>query len=95
MKAVFKAIAVTGAMTGLLAGFATSALAQEYPSLSLRLAHPLPQTWPAAEWDAWWAEEVTRRSGGKIQIEVFWAGQIGSLTEIKSLVSNGAVASPS
>lgn len=91
MKAVFKAIAMTGAMTGLLAGFAGGAMAQDYPSLSLRLAHPLPETWPAAEWDAWWAEEVTRRSGGKIQIELFWAGQIGGLTEIKSLVSTGAV----
>lgn len=91
MKPIFKAIAITGAMAGLLAGTAGHVAAEDYPSLSLRLAHPLPQTWPAAEWDGWWAEEVSRRSGGKIQIEVFWAGQIGSLTEIKSLVSNGAV----
>jgi TRAP-type transport system periplasmic protein len=91
MNTFFRAIAMTGAMSGLLAGFAGGALAQDYPSLSLRMAHPLPETWPAAEWDSWWAEEVARRSGGKIQIEVFWAGQIGSLTEIKSLVSTGAV----
>ena len=74
MKPIFKAIAITGAMAGLLAGTAGQVTAQDYPSLSLRLAHPLPQTWPAAEWDGWWAEEVARRSGGKIQIEVFWAG---------------------
>lgn len=91
MNTVFRALAVAGAVSGLAAGFVGSAAAQDYPTLSLRMAHPLPQTWPAAEWDAWWAEEVTRRSDGKIQIEVFWAGQIGGLTEIRSLVSTNAV----
>ncbi|MDX5356292.1 MAG: TRAP transporter substrate-binding protein DctP [Rhodobacterales bacterium] len=65
--------------------------AQDYPDLSLRMAHVLPQTWPAVEWDAWWAEEVARRSNGKIRIEVFWSGQLGGMTEAKSLVSSGAV----
>lgn len=82
-------------LSGLAAGalaltLAVPALA-DYPQMSLRMAHPLPETWPAAEWDKWWAEEVTRRSDGAIRIEVFWAGQIGGLTEIKSLVSAGAV----
>lgn len=81
---------------GIFAGAVALALAlpgfaQDYPSLNLRMAHPLPETWPAAEWDKWWAEEVGRRSQGRINIEIFWAGQIGGLTEIKSLVSAGAV----
>ncbi|APE42398.1 hypothetical protein BOO69_02435 [Sulfitobacter alexandrii] len=74
---------------GLLA--TTQVAAQDYPSLSLRMAHPLPETWPAVSWDKWWAEEVERRSGGKIDIEIFWSGQLGGLTEIKSLVGDGAV----
>ena len=65
--------------------------AQDYPSLSLRLAHPLAQTFPGAEWDKWFAEEVERRSGGKIKIQIFWSGQLGGLTEIRNLVANGAV----
>lgn len=77
------------ALCGFLA--ASAAFAQDYPNLSLRMAHPLPETWPAVEWDKWWAEEVERRSDGKIKIEVFWSGQLGGLTEIKSLVSSGAV----
>ncbi|MGY6633871.1 MAG: TRAP transporter substrate-binding protein DctP [Alkalilacustris sp.] len=81
--------------SGLAAGALLLALAApamaDYPNMSLRMAHPLPETWPAAEWDKWWAEEVERRSDGAIRIEVFWAGQIGGLTEIKSLVSAGAV----
>ncbi len=65
--------------------------AQEFPRLTLRMAHPLPQAWPAVEWDRWFAEEVARRSGGNIRIEIFWAGQLGGLTEIMNLVRNGAV----
>ncbi|WP_436638735.1 TRAP transporter substrate-binding protein DctP [Microbaculum sp. FT89] len=79
------------ALTACLAYTAATANAQEYPDLDLRLAHPLPETWPGVEWDKWWAEQVTERSGGKIKIEIFWAGQIGGITEIKSLVSSGAI----
>jgi len=60
--------------------------AQDYPSLSLKMAHPLAQTFPGAEWDKWFAEEIERRSGGKIKIQIFWSGQLGGLTEIKNLV---------
>jgi TRAP-type C4-dicarboxylate transport system substrate-binding protein len=65
--------------------------AQDYPTLSLKMAHPLAQTFPGAEWDKWFAEEIERRSGGKIKIQIFWSGQLGGLTEIKNLVTNGAV----
>ncbi len=65
--------------------------AQDYPTMSLKMAHPLAQTFPGAEWDKWFAEEVERRSGGKIKIQIFWSGQLGGLTEIKNLVTNGAV----
>lgn len=82
-------LALGGALLGMLT--AAQAVAQDYPSLSLRMAHPLPETWPAANWDKWWAEEVERRSDGKIDIEIFWSGQLGGLTEIKSLVGDGAV----
>jgi len=64
---------------------------QDYPNLNLRMAHPLAQTFPAAEWDKWFADEVEKRSGGKIKIQIFWAGQLGGLTEIKNLVGSGAV----
>ena len=45
--------------------------AQDYPSLSLKMAHPLAQTFPGVEWDKWFAEEIERRSGGKIKIQIF------------------------
>lgn len=74
-----------------IAAFAQQAAAEEYPDVTLRLAHPLPESWPAVQWDKWWAEEVERRSGGAVKIEMFWSGQLGGLLEIKNLVSSGAV----
>ena len=65
--------------------------AQDYPDITLKMAHPLPDSWPAVEWDKWWAEEVERRSGGKVKVDIFWAGQLGGMLEIKNLVSAGAV----
>lgn len=79
------------ALTCATLAFSLPAKAQEYPSLSLKMAHPLAQTFPGAEWDKWFADEVERRSGGKVKIQIFWSGQLGGMTEIKNLVSNGAV----
>jgi len=70
---------------------APAAHAQEFPKLNLRMAHPLPQTWPGVEWDKWFAEEIERRSKGNIRIQIFWAGQLGGLTEVIKLVQSGAV----
>ena len=77
--------------TAMTMAMALPVQAQEYPALNLKMAHPLAQTYPAAEWDKWFADEVGRRSGGKIKIQIFWSGQLGGMTEIKNLVSTGAV----
>jgi len=87
---MFKTVArVAGA--AVLSLLAFQATAEEYPDVTLRMAHPLPESWPAVQWDKWWAEEVTRRSDGKVKIEIFWSGQLGGMLEIKNLVSSGAV----
>ena len=87
-----KTVGGLGAAAILAAGLAATPVdADEYPSISLRMAHPLPQSWPGVEWDQWWAEQVEERSGGNIDIEIFWSGQLGGLLEIKNLVSSGAV----
>ncbi len=89
---MMKRFGVLGAALVFACGLAAiPAQAEDYPSLSLRMAHPLPQSWPGVEWDQWWAEQVEERSGGKIDIEIFWSGQLGGLLEIKNLVSSGAV----
>ena len=87
---MFKSFAFAASFAA-IAFTATSSIAEEYPEVTLRMAHPLPESWPAVQWDKWWAEEVTRRSGGKVKIEIFWSGQLGGLLEVKNLVSSGAV----
>jgi TRAP-type C4-dicarboxylate transport system substrate-binding protein len=87
---MFKSV-VRMAGVAMVSMLAFQATAEDYPDVTLRMAHPLPESWPAVEWDKWWAEEVTRRSDGKVKIEIFWSGQLGGLLEIKNLVSSGAV----
>lgn len=82
----------TIAALGLMISIAAVGTAHaEYPNLQLKLAHPLPETWPAAEWDSWWANEVERRTNGKVKIQTFWSGQIAGLTEVMTLLSSGGV----
>lgn len=87
---MFKIIAFAASMAA-ISLISTPTIAEDYPDVTLRMAHPLPESWPAVQWDKWWAEEVTRRSEGKIKIEIFWSGQLGGLLEIKNLVSSGAI----
>lgn len=82
---------VSVAAVAAFALLASQANSQDYPELSLKIAHPLPESWPAVQWDKWWAEEVEKRSGGNVEVEIFWSGQLGGLLEIKSLVSSGSV----
>ncbi|WP_181711234.1 TRAP transporter substrate-binding protein DctP [Roseovarius sp. TE539] len=74
-----------------IALMAQQATAEDYPNVTLRMAHPLPESWPAVQWDKWWAEEVERRSDGAVKVDIFWSGQLGGLLEIKELVSSGSV----
>lgn len=57
----------------------------------LRFASFLPATLPHTEVDQWFADEVTKRSGGKLKIQVFAGGALGKPTELLKLVSEGGV----
>ena len=65
--------------------------AAEYPKRTLRLAHFGIKAFVQSGVDQWWADEIERRSGGKIKIRIFWAGSGGKPKEILSLVGSGAV----
>jgi len=75
----------------LLTGFGGGAGAQDYPSMSLKFAHLTPATFPGAPVDKWFAEEITKRSGGKIKVQVFWAESLGKARELLDLVRTGAI----
>jgi len=59
--------------------------------MKMRMGHFLPATFAEADQDQWFADEIKKRSGGSIEIEIFWAGSLGAPRELLSLVSSGAV----
>lgn len=74
-----------------LAALTVVANAQDYPETTIRFGHSIGQAGSSAQGDGWVAEEVAKRSGGKVNIQMFWAGAAGSPSELYDLVSTGAL----
>lgn len=74
-----------------LASMTIGAVAQDYPTMNLRMAHGFPPTTAQSKIEQWWADEIEKRSGGKIKIRILWAESGGKSTEIIDLVGSGAV----
>lgn len=91
MKKRLREVLIGTGMAAALAIPAASAQAEEYPELKLRMAHFVPAQLTGSKVDQWWADEINKRSGGKIKIEIFWAESLGKAKEILDLVSSGAV----
>lgn len=87
------------ARTTIMAGFASAALlafsatssAEKYPEISLRFGHFAPSTTAHAQVDAWFAEELKKRSNGQITQQIFWNGAAGESQELLDLVGQRAV----
>jgi TRAP-type C4-dicarboxylate transport system substrate-binding protein len=72
-------------------GSTGAAMAQDYPSLNLKLAHFGPSNFTGSKIDKWFADEVRKRSGGKVRIQIFWSESLGKANEVLDLVASGAV----
>jgi TRAP-type C4-dicarboxylate transport system substrate-binding protein len=68
-----------------------TAVAADYPQMSLRMAHFGPKVYVQSGIDQWFADEIERRSAGKIKIQIFWGGSAGQPLEILGMVGSGAV----
>lgn len=90
MGRLIRAIAIGIAI---LAGSTTSGFlnAQDFPVMNMRLAHYLPAHFPGSVVDQWWADEIEKRSGGKIKTRIFWSESLGKSTELLDLVASGSV----
>src|SRR4030095_1137352 len=82
---------VAGAMFALFAGGTYSGSANAQQELDLRFADFLPATLPQMQVDQWFADELARRSNGKIKIKIFFGSALGKPTELLKLVSEGGV----
>lgn len=74
-----------------VAAMSVTAHAQDYPETNIRFAHTLPATGTSAVGDAWVAQEVEKRSGGKVKFQMFWAGAAAAPPEMFDLVSTGGI----
>ena len=70
---------------------ASTAFAQDYPEIKLRENNLTAATAGPALANVWFADEIAKRSGGKITIENFWSGAAGAAAEQLKLVGAGAL----
>jgi len=86
---------VAGAWRGVLAlaiaACVPSVAAQQYPKLELRFGHFAPATTAHGQVDQWFADEVSKRSGGQVTVRIFWAGAMGKPNELLGLAGRGAL----
>ncbi len=75
----------------LLAAGSLQAQAEDYPELTFRYATGFPKAVYMNGPAMWFAEEVEKRSGGKIKVKMHFGGALGKSNEILDLVSKGAI----
>jgi TRAP-type transport system periplasmic protein len=70
---------------------ASAASAADYPEMNLRYATGFPKAVYMNGPAIYFAEEMEKRSGGKIKVKTFFGGALGKSNEILDLVSKGAI----
>jgi len=83
ITSVFAAAMVLGALA-----FASSA--QAAPEFKLRWGHYLPNT-PFVQVEKDFAENVKQRTGGRVEIDIVFAGGLGKGNELMTLAGRGAI----
>nr|BBJ04183.1 hypothetical protein YBY_20320 [Marinobacter nauticus] len=63
------------------------------PALSqtFRMNHQMPATAVSSAVDRWFVDEVAKRTGGDVDIQIFWSEGLGKTTETLSLLKNDAI----
>ena len=78
-------------VTALAAVATAPAAAAEYPQTNIRFGHSVSQTSTSSLADDWASKEIAKRSDGKVNMQMFWAGAAGSPAELYDLISTGAL----
>lgn len=79
------------ATTSLALVLSTGAFAQDYPQMSVRYANFLPEGFTTSVIDQFVADEIAKRTDGKVRFEMFHGGTLGGPAEMVELVGAGAV----
>jgi TRAP-type C4-dicarboxylate transport system substrate-binding protein len=65
--------------------------AEAYPKMKLRYANMSLETSPYSTGEIFVATELTRRTNGRVQVEIYHGQSLGKVTEIIDLVGEGAI----
>jgi TRAP-type C4-dicarboxylate transport system substrate-binding protein len=88
MKAILKIILFVGIALFVMV---PEAWAEDYPNMKLRYANSLPEKLPNSKGDIFVATELTRRTNGRVQVDIYHGQTLGKVTEIIDLVGGGAI----
>lgn len=81
----------TAVFTGAFLMAASSAQAQDWPSNTIRYANFMPAGFTTSLIDDFLVEEISKRTNGAVEIEIFHGGALGGPGEMIELVGSGAV----
>lgn len=80
---------ITLLCVGLLLAMATTAMAQ---NITLNLGHPFTERLTTlTSWEIWFAEEIEKRTKGKVKIKIFWSESLGKTGDLPDLVGSGGI----
>jgi TRAP-type C4-dicarboxylate transport system substrate-binding protein len=60
--------------------------------ITLNLGHPFPEKLVTlTSWEKWFAQEIEKRTDGRVKIKIFWAQSLGKTSDLPDLVQSGGV----
>ncbi len=65
--------------------------AEEFPEMKLRYANFVPESTPTSKADIFVAEELTKRTDGRVKVTMYHGSSLGKSTEMIDLVGEGAI----
>lgn len=59
--------------------------------MNLRMSSQWTENTIGSQVDKWWAQEIEKRTGGKVKIKIFFEGALGKASENLTLIREGAI----
>ena len=88
MQTIVKMLLVFGVGVSMIG---SAARADDYPQMKLRYANFLPEKAPNSRVDIFMANEITKRTNGRVAVEIYHGETLGKPTETIDLVGGGAI----
>lgn len=90
MKRFLLSSVITIALAASIAVFSGAAFgASSTQPIILKLAHYVPQSSFLGQQTQWWADQVEKRTEGKVKIRIFWMGSLVRMPDMLKAVQNG------